>query len=501
MSLKKNVIANFVGQGWAALMAIAFVPVYIDYLGLEAYGLIGFFTMLQVWLSILDAGLSPTLGREMARYRGGLHNIVSIHGLLQSMQWVFLGISVIIVLITCSLSPWLSTNWLSFKSLDINTVQEALNISAIVIATRLFSGLYRSAILGLQNQVGLNLINIAFATLKGLGVVLALKYISPTVKTFFIYQAIISLIEAIILRQYLLHLIPKPQVKQKLSFGPLKEVKNFAGGMFAVTLLATFLTQADKLILSKLLPLSDFGKYALASLVASSVTIVFQPLSNAIRPKLAELVASDNVNEIAERYHNISQLYTILVVPVGTVMCIFSAHILLLWTRNWEITQDTSIYLSLLSIGYLLNGLMNAPYALQLAYGQTRYAVVSNFLGAVLLVPSLIIFINLFGTIAAPVIWILLNLGYFSITVPIMHKKLLKNEMHKWYWTDTLLPSIYTIIPLYLLYVITPKPALDKPLLSLFVIAASIVLSYSIVLSATGTGRKVIQSLIRTLKK
>jgi len=45
--LKRNIIANFAGQGWTALMALAFVPLYIKFLGIEAYGLIGFFAMLQ----------------------------------------------------------------------------------------------------------------------------------------------------------------------------------------------------------------------------------------------------------------------------------------------------------------------------------------------------------------------------------------------------------------------------------------------------------------------
>ena len=43
MSLKKNFVANYFGQGWQALMGLAFVPVYIRYLGIESYGLIGIF--------------------------------------------------------------------------------------------------------------------------------------------------------------------------------------------------------------------------------------------------------------------------------------------------------------------------------------------------------------------------------------------------------------------------------------------------------------------------
>ena len=66
--LKRNLIANYLGQGWAALMGLAFIPLYIKYLGIEAYGLIGLFALLQAWLSLLDMGMTPTLGREMARF-------------------------------------------------------------------------------------------------------------------------------------------------------------------------------------------------------------------------------------------------------------------------------------------------------------------------------------------------------------------------------------------------------------------------------------------------
>ena len=50
MSLKINVVANYLGQGWQGLMSLAFVPLYIKYLGIESYGLIGIFALLQAWL-------------------------------------------------------------------------------------------------------------------------------------------------------------------------------------------------------------------------------------------------------------------------------------------------------------------------------------------------------------------------------------------------------------------------------------------------------------------
>ena len=63
--LKRNLIANYIGQGWRFLISLAFVPLYIKYLGIEAYGLIGIFAMLQAWLGLLDMGMKPALGREI----------------------------------------------------------------------------------------------------------------------------------------------------------------------------------------------------------------------------------------------------------------------------------------------------------------------------------------------------------------------------------------------------------------------------------------------------
>src|SRR5659263_597684 len=66
--VKTNFFANLAGSGWTALVGLACTPLYIRFMGMEAYGLIGFYFMLQGVIQILDLGLSPTMNREMARY-------------------------------------------------------------------------------------------------------------------------------------------------------------------------------------------------------------------------------------------------------------------------------------------------------------------------------------------------------------------------------------------------------------------------------------------------
>src|SRR3954462_8795198 len=68
MRLTRDISAGFLSSIWSACIALACVPVYVHYLGIEAYGIIGFFATAQALMQLLDMGLSPTVNRQVARY-------------------------------------------------------------------------------------------------------------------------------------------------------------------------------------------------------------------------------------------------------------------------------------------------------------------------------------------------------------------------------------------------------------------------------------------------
>ena len=98
MTLKKNILANYLGNFWTSLMGLVFIPSYIFYLGMESYGLIGFFAVLQASLLLLDGGVTPTVSREMSRFTGGLHSPETIRDLLRTMETMIFGIACIFIL-------------------------------------------------------------------------------------------------------------------------------------------------------------------------------------------------------------------------------------------------------------------------------------------------------------------------------------------------------------------------------------------------------------------
>ena len=70
MSVKANFIATAASRAYLAVISLVMLPMYIREMGLEAYGLVALFLVLQIWLQLLDLGLTPTMAREAARHSG-----------------------------------------------------------------------------------------------------------------------------------------------------------------------------------------------------------------------------------------------------------------------------------------------------------------------------------------------------------------------------------------------------------------------------------------------
>ncbi len=438
--LKRNLIANYLGQGWTALMGLAFIPLYIKYLGIEAYGLIGLFALLQAWLSLLDMGMTPTLGREMARFTGGTHSAQSIRDLLRSIELITLGIAALIAGGVVLGSNWIATHWLTAETLPVEVVAQAFAIMGLVTALRFAETIYRSSIAGLQRQVLLNIVSSSMATLRGLGAVAILVWVSPTIKAFFLWQGLISVLTLGILAAATYASLPRAERMARFSMTALRSVWRFAGGMIGITFLALLLTQVDKILLSKLLSLSEYGYYTLAAVVAGALYMLIGPITQAVYPRLCELYARDDTAALAETYHKGAQLVSVVAGSAAIVMIVFSETFLRLWTQDHALAARSAPLLSLLMLGNLLNGLMWVPYQTQLAHGWTSLAIRINIVAVAIIVPAILWATPRYGAEGAAWVWVSLNAGYLVIGVQFMYRRIMTGEKGRWYSRDLLAP-------------------------------------------------------------
>ncbi|MDD1606610.1 MAG: oligosaccharide flippase family protein, partial [Methylococcaceae bacterium] len=395
-----------------ALMGLVFVPVYIKYLGMEAYGLIGIFITLQALQTLLDMGMTPTLSREMARYTAGAHSVQSIRDLLRTLETICFAIAVVLFVGLSLCATWLASHWLHTEKLSTEELVQAVSVMGLVIALRFIEGFYRGAIVGLQQQVWLNIAGAVLATLRSVGAILVLIWIAPSIEVFFLWQGVVSIITIVVFIAATYHHLPASKYHARFSLPQLKSIWRFAGGMMASTLLSLLLTQMDKIILSRLLSLELFGYYTLAATVAATLNHLIIPVTQAYYPRFTELVTQGDTAGLIKIYHQSTQLISVLIIPATLILVFFGKNLLLLWTANTLLTENVAPLLALLALGTMFNGFMHIPYLLTLSYGWTKFAIYQNIAAVILLVPSMIWATIHYGAIGAAWIWLILNAGY-----------------------------------------------------------------------------------------
>jgi len=434
MSLRRNVMANYVGQGWTALMGIVFLPFYARLVGMEEYGLVGVFAILQSWMTLLDLGLTPTLNREMARLRAGAHTGDSIRDLLRSLETLYAALAGIMIGLIVVAAPWLTRSWLQYDSVPAGVVTHSIRVMAFVLAARWLELIYRGALQGLQDLVWLNAAQVALATARWGGAYLMLLAF-PSIEVFFAWQGVVSALSVAVFAWRTYRILPQPARRAVFAWSALLEVRSFAAGMFLSSMLTFLLTQADKLVISKQLSLAALGAYTLAANASNGLLQLVIPMNAAVYPRLTQHVTGNDEAQLANTYKLSCEWMAAVIIPPAMVMAFFARPFMLSWTGNAPLADSVTPLLAPLVLGTLCNGLMNIPYMLQLAHGWTSLSVKVNLVAVIIMVPAIVWAVSRFGAAGAAYAWLSLNVASLLVTSQLMYRRLLPHFKSDWYVT------------------------------------------------------------------
>jgi len=439
-TVQRNLVANFVSNGCTALIAILLIPVYMRFLGIEAWGVIGIFVSLQSICLLLDLGLSATLNRELARLSVSDGSGQQMRNLLRTLELIYWTLGILIGVSIFALAPLIAGNWVQAKQLSTETIEQAIRLMGLTIALQWPFGLYSGGLSGLQRQVSLSTIIVGIATIRGLGSILILWKISPTLQAFFLWQLVVSLLQSCLTGWSLWKAFPPSLTTATFQRELLRDTWRFTAGMSGIIIIAAILFQMDKVILSKLLSLEEFGYYVLASAAASGLFMFVFPVMSALFPRFTQLVSVGDEQRLKELYHRGCQLMSVLLLPIAMVIAFYSREILFLWTANSTAAEYSHLVLACLAIGTALNGLMHLPYTLQMAYGRTKLILYINVISVFVLAPSIVLMASRYGAIGAALVWFIFNCTLVLIGVQLIHRQVLKGEQWKWYFEDFGIP-------------------------------------------------------------
>jgi O-antigen/teichoic acid export membrane protein len=258
---------------------------------------------------------------------------------------------------------------------------------------------------------------------------------------FFAWQCVVSAITVFFLRSTVWRSTGHAK-SQRFNFASLRSVGKYTAGVGGINVLGYFLTQADKIILSKVLPLKVFGYYTLAWTLGTFAYRFIGPIFNAYYPRVAQLVAQINPQqvvhlqrdtELVQLYSRASRVMAVAIVPFSLWLAFYAKELLALWTHDKGIAGAAAWAVVWIALGTLCNGLMHIPYTVQLATGQLKLAFWHNLISVLLVVPLTYYSATHYGLTGAALPWFLLNIGSVIIGSPVMYRLMMRSASSDWY--------------------------------------------------------------------
>jgi O-antigen/teichoic acid export membrane protein len=420
-SLKTNTAANFAGTLFVAVVYLIALPIYLRLLGADAFGVVGLFFSWSAICAALDLGLGAALNREVAKLSIVCDTTGQIQSVLRTYEVIIWCMSAVLGFVLFFMLPILVDYWLQTGNLDKTQLKISFRWMAFSLALQMALSLYTNALWGLQKQIAYNVANSAMIALRLLGAVLILWVVEPNLLYFFEWQAMLALLHVLVLAGLTWHCLASEQ-RAQFDFNILKRSRSFIFDIALATLLATLLTHMDKILLSKLFSLREYGYYMIAWSVASVLGRLAVPVYSAWVPRLTQYVASRDVESLKASYFQGLRFLAMLVLPIALVLVLFPKFVLMTYTHDADLAQAASVALVLLSIGAACNGLLLMPHAVALAHGWTRLSLIQNAVACLFALPLVYMAAKYWGLNGAGAGWMVINALLLISTLPLIQR-------------------------------------------------------------------------------
>lgn len=438
--LKKDIIVNYIGQGWSSLLTFLVVPLYLKLLGIESYGLIGFYSVLFTLFAVFDFATAlnwklAQFSADISKYRKDMRDIT------RTLEYVVWGLSLVVVLVVWLLASFIAYKWFKPGELSPVDILTSIRFMSLAVAGSLILQFYRSALMGLHKQAAANLLLILYGCFRVFGSLAVLYFIKQDITYFFYWQAFAALLFALVFAFSLWYFLPESTERPIFSKIILKDIWKYAGFCSLNTVVGILITQVDKIILSKLLTLKAFGYYSIAFTLASGLWIVINPLVAAVFPHFSR-IASVGGRGLEKFYRRMCQVMDLVLLPMSFLLIFNSRRILWLWTRDHTIADSAYLLVIFMVLGIMIAGLQTLLAQVRASVGWPSLTLYMNSCMVFFVVPALLLVVPEYGAIGAVVIWFVYNFVIFWGYIYITHKRVLKGIAWKWLIQDIFMPLL-----------------------------------------------------------
>lgn len=434
-SRKNKIIKSFsVGaysKAVGVIVTFTLVPLAVNYLGVEGYGLWVAVSSLVAMLAFVDGGAGNALV-NMVSHATGVNSKKSLKAIVSSGFVVLLAISIIGALLFSMFHTYIPWPWVFGMSESMNS--EELQLLVLVVVFSFFIGMPCSVVGNVQR--GFQEGNIeAFWNAKGRLLSLLFVFIAIQIDAgligfacAFVSGPIVASIANGIYYFYFKRTDIVPAITSVRS-EEVKEVLSTGGMFFVLQLTAAIQSQGDNIIIANMLGPASVAQYAICMqlfmIVPTLLRLVFVPLWPAYR----EALASGDVDWVRRVFAKSMKLALLVGLPSAIILVLLGSEIIRLWVGD-EVLPSLSLligcglWLVLVLVGVTFSVFFNAIQWIKVQIFVATSAGLMNVGLTIYLVGEIGVEGAIYGSVISYFICAILPLLYFTI------KKLSNLEDH-----------------------------------------------------------------------
>jgi O-antigen/teichoic acid export membrane protein len=421
VNLRSAILFNYAAQIYAAIAMLFVAPMYLNLMGAEGYGLVGFFIMLQGFIQILDAGVSGSVTRLVSTSKQDATTFN--HALLgfRKINLVFIGLGLAVITYGSVFKTGIALEWLD-SDLEKDTLVISILGIFFCLGFRFMAAPYRAALVGLERHKLISTISVIINSLKFPISVLYLKFVDDNAGTFFLYQAAVTLLEMLAFwaafrvscsdEARSLRQVGSSKVTADTALS-LRSVINFSGVLSALSICWVLVSQIDKLTLSRYISLSDYGFYSLAVTLSGSILMLAAPLNQILTPMMSRLATSKDYEQLSKVFFTSLIGIAVVGVPLALFFFFFGRQTIFVWTGSTESALAASSYLGYLAVGNTVSLFLNMVFLIQFAFGAITRHMQLYLIYSIFLVPITILVASSFGGVGTSILWSVHNTVFF----------------------------------------------------------------------------------------
>ena len=400
--LAKNTLYSLLGQGAPVLFALFSIPLLIDGLGIDRFGVLTLAWMVTGYFSLFDLGVGRALTKMVAE-KLGEGRAQKIPALVWTAMLLMFLTGLLGTLLVSAISPYLVHEVLKIpQEFQAETVQ-TLYLLAMSIPIVISSACLLGVLAACQRFDFVNAVRIPIGALTFLGPLLVLHF-SQSILYIVSFLVAVRLVELLANLLLCFRVIPALRYDFVVQLSLMKSLMHFGGWMTVSNIVGPLMAYLDRFLIVSMVSIGAVVFYATPYEMVSRLMIIPGALAGVLFPAFSASFVQDR-NYTTLIFCRGAKYIFITLFPIILITVTLAHEVLELWLGS-EFAQHSTHTLQWMAAGVLITSQAYLPFALVQAGGRPDLTAKLHIIG----VPFYALFIwwliKIYGIEGAAFAWV-----------------------------------------------------------------------------------------------